>query len=244
VGVLLMMLSVTAMQECDVAIYVPANLCFQLSLNVAFDFMVWGVADQLENMVAYVMAFVVCLFAVYVSAPGADVGATLAQRSEINNAKMSQSEAKSRFGHAMVDLMDSWQNLQSFPTEATETNQLRSDRVKLFVERGLEQKIFNEAEIAELVRVLFRRTHVHSAPHKAVVKWMNNIDFFKATTRRTQRSPSGLETLQLARTRLKVGIAVSARPPRSPLSRCPSWTRKRIRKRCEQSPGPDSMLIF
>merc|ERR1712061_123372 len=64
-GAALMFMYIKAMSECDVAVYVPTQLCLQLVANLVGGYFLWGDGVGMENVLAYVMGYVMVVLAVY-----------------------------------------------------------------------------------------------------------------------------------------------------------------------------------
>merc|ERR1719277_628617 len=85
----LMSLSVLAFAQCDVRIFVPIQLCSQLVMNLLSGFMVWEEARRVDNVLAYVLTYVICVVSIYVSTEDADIMVSIHNRRDANNKALS-----------------------------------------------------------------------------------------------------------------------------------------------------------
>merc|ERR1719384_82900 len=117
-GMVVMMLSVAAMAATDVALYVPANLCLQLILNVLSGLFFWDEAGRIPSMLSYVVGYVICILAVYIPTPEMDLVASFKKSQELRSHSLSQRVAKTTFGKSVLTLLEKW-SLLLRPAEAS-----------------------------------------------------------------------------------------------------------------------------
>lgn len=78
-GLVVMVLSVSAMAITDIALYVPLQLCTQLILNLLSSFLLWGEASNVHSLMPYVAGYAICILAVYIATPEIDCFARMAE---------------------------------------------------------------------------------------------------------------------------------------------------------------------
>jgi len=179
-GIFFISLCVAAMAGCDVAVYIPAQLCIQLVMNVITDFLVWGVWSRLAAPVPYAIGFVICCFAVYIATPGCDVGAIVATFRELRSAGLSNNFAVTPFGKSLGGLSQSWREAKA---DACAIDPISDEERRLliqdFVMRGLVGRFFDEEDVAELVTLLWVQRDKHYRPTPEIVEWLSGPVFFQ-----------------------------------------------------------------
>merc|ERR1740121_655240 len=120
VGGLVMVLSVAAMAATDVALYVPANLCFQLVLNVLSALLLWAEGDRIPSVLPYVVGYMICVLAVYIATPEMDLIASFKKAQEFRSRGLSRQVAQTSFGKSLLVLMEKWGQLAAPAEDAAE----------------------------------------------------------------------------------------------------------------------------
>ena len=66
-GIFCMGFTVLANAQCDVAIFIPAQLSSQLVLNMITGYLVWGDSKYVEHPTAYLLVYALCILGVYLN---------------------------------------------------------------------------------------------------------------------------------------------------------------------------------
>jgi len=171
VGIGLMALSVQAMAETQVAIYVPTNLCSQLVLNIIGDFIIWQVAERIPDIPPLVAVYVICILGVYITSVELDVGASTAAIMERCGKGMSRGVGKTRFGRSVLKLFGLWME----PSEDPEEVQLA---VVDMIKEGHEVKAFTQEDLVDLMMVLWKQSSPEYLPLKEFTDFLDKSDYF------------------------------------------------------------------
>jgi len=188
-GMWVMVISVWAMAGCNVAVYVPTNLCIQLCMNTISAFAIWSEAERVEYLVAYVVGYVVCCFAVYVASEELDIGASFSNSQEMKTKSLSQGKAATPFGESLIALANFWKNKQEsgatpwLPIESWEEEEAIKEEGQQAIQnalmKGADTKAFTQANLVELVLHLWERTSPRFGPIRVVVEWMQQTPYFE-----------------------------------------------------------------
>jgi len=221
-GLIFVSLCVSAMQGCDVAIYVPCQLCIQLCLNVITDFIVWSVRERLSHPLPYALGFVICSLAVYIAAPGIDLGMVFSQAEELRAESLSKADGGvTQFGKVMAMLGESWYQCKSFPEkEDKKTLRKRRNLIKQVICQGMDGNCLEKEDVAELVARLWEARVSDFCPAQEIVDLLADTAFLHDYS---EKDPTYLEKVRSAipehiqplRRRAKTGYEAS-NPSRSP----------------------------
>lgn len=184
VGMLVMVLSVSAMVATDVALYVPANLCLQLILNVISGLLLWGEAERIPQMLPYVVGYMICILAVYIATPEMDLVASLKQSRELRSRGLSRQVAQTSFGKSLLLLLEKWGQMalaQDSASPAPDTTTLQEE-TKQAIEKtllsGLDGMAFSKEQIVDLVLRLWRRDGQYR-PCAETMAWLQGTPYFR-----------------------------------------------------------------
>merc|ERR1712012_443494 len=188
VGGLVMVLSVAAMAATDVALYVPANLCLQLVLNVLSALLLWGEGGRIPSVMPYIVGYMICVLAVYIATPEMDLVASFKKAQELHSRSLSQQVAKTSFGKSLLELLEKWGQSDAQVEEATEASApgsttLKDEQTKEVLERtllsGLDGMAFSKEQLVDLTLRLWRRDGQQYRPSAETVGWLRSTPYFR-----------------------------------------------------------------
>jgi len=187
VGMIVMVLSVSAMAATDVALYVPANLCQQLVLNVLSALFLWAEAERIPSLLPYLVGYMVCVLAVYISTPEMDLVASFKRARECHSRGLSRQVAQTAFGKSVLSLLEKWTQLTP-PAEGdasapAQDATVLKEETKQALERtllsGLEGMAFNSEQLVDLTLRLWHRDGQHYGPSAEAVEWLRGTPYFR-----------------------------------------------------------------
>lgn len=207
VAIVLMIFSVTAMEQCEVAVYVPTNLCSQLCLNVCFEFFVWGLADRTDKTVPLIIGYGLCAAGVYIASPALDIGASISAMRERFSAKMGQNIAVTRFGRVVVELLTAWENSKDGQgadkatepgVEALEVNKtpVTQSALVAVMKEGHDSRIYDPEQMGELLMTLWKLGNPQFKPTPEIIEWMRNTQYFQSYCEKDSNFHSTLDDLK------------------------------------------------
>jgi len=182
VGMVVMMLSVAAMAATDVALYVPANLCLQLILNVLSGLFFWNEAERIPSMLSYVVGYVICILAVYISTPEMDLVASFKKTQEMRSHSLSKKVAKTTFGKSVLTLLEKW-SLLVCPAEASTNDEALKAETKQALEQtlsnGLDRMAFSTEHLVNLTMLLWKKSEPRYGPCAETMSWLRETPYFR-----------------------------------------------------------------
>jgi len=168
-GIFCMAFTVLANAQCDVAIFIPAQLSSQLVLNMLTGYLVWGDGAYVEHTTSYLLVYALCICGVYLNSD-MDIVGDWTRSYSIRSSMLSEGRAYSRFGHAVLSLLGAWQR---GPT--TDNNQAELSSV---LNIGLETGALKPHELVSLSLLSLRQKG--SKPSPEMVHWVEHrVKLFK-----------------------------------------------------------------
>lgn len=180
-GVCLLYTYVKAMSSCDVAIYVPTQLCMQLTTNVVAGYFLWGDGQDLDNILAYLLGYVIIVMAVYISTEELDIVAMVQMSRERTLAGLSKGVAKTKFGNAVLGLVQSWNQVRN-PSQASKAEDLVSSAKDSLIQTlltGLRSGALSPEDLAHLSAHLCTRATSTDAGAEAIMEWLEKTPYFQ-----------------------------------------------------------------
>jgi len=180
-GMWVMVMSVWAMASTNVALYVPTNLCCQLCFNTLFSLIVWREADQFPEpkiLVAYLVSYIICIMAIYISTEEADIMANLSNSKEMSSKALSRKEAATPFGESLVALATEWEGVKADKEGGAGKASTRK-AVEEALREGNAARVFNTPELIDLVSRLWGRIDPNYSALGTVVGWMKRTSYFQ-----------------------------------------------------------------
>jgi len=179
-GLFVMVLSVWAMSATNVAIYVPTNLCFQLVMNTLASLFIWGEAEHVDLLIAYLTSYVLCLMSVYIATEEADLEASFSNGREISARGLSKKEAVTPFGQSLVALADRWEEEgKQAKEEGRSPNSATRESIRRVLNTGAGAKVFKQEELVDLTLRLWYRINPSYSALGTVVAWMKRTPYFE-----------------------------------------------------------------
>jgi len=179
-GAFCMVLSVAAMAATDVALYVPANLCLQLVLNVLSGLLFWGEAARIPSMLSYAVGYMICVLAVYISTPEMDLVASWNRSKELRSRSLSKRVARSTFGRSVLALLEKWSREQPPTPQGVKVlkEETRQALEKTLLS-GLEKVAFGAEHLVDLALRLWHKADAHYGPSADTVTWIRETPYFR-----------------------------------------------------------------
>jgi len=180
-GAVCMVLSVAAMAATDVALYVPANLCLQLVLNVLSGLLFWGEAERIPSMMSYAVGYLICVLAVYISTPEMDIVASWNRSKELRSHSLSKRVAKSTFGSSVLALLEKWgqQQQKCAPKGAEVLKEETRQALEKTLLSGFEKMAFGAEHLVNLALLLWQKSDAQYGPSADTVSWMRETPYFR-----------------------------------------------------------------
>lgn len=181
-GLLCLGFTLVATANCDVSIFIPAQLSSQLILNMITGYLVWGDSQYIDNQFVYICCYLSCIVAVYLISPEMDSLADLLRHRRIRQTRLSMNVSPTPLGGAIWRLSDLWEQLK---TDATSPSSVESDpnreeleiAMRQALEIGLESGAITRPEIIALSMRLLSENGF--APTAAVISWIEECEHFK-----------------------------------------------------------------
>jgi len=178
-----MVLSVIAMAATDVALYVPANLCMQLVLNVLSGLLFWGEAERIPSMLSYIVGYMICVLAVYISTPEMDIVASWKKSLELRSHSLSRQVAQTSFGQSVLALLQKWGQLAA-PAETRSPNapslqEETKQALEQTLNSGLDRMAFGQEHLVQLSLLLWQKKDESFGPCADTVSWLQGTPYFR-----------------------------------------------------------------
>merc|ERR1712012_21803 len=100
---------VLANSQCDVSVFVPAQLSSQLIINMFTGYFVWGDAQYIDRPISYSLVYIICILGVYLISPDVDVVGQL-HRQRCARAFSQDDAGGFALGQAMLQVVRAWQD--------------------------------------------------------------------------------------------------------------------------------------
>jgi len=221
-GSVCMASTLLANAQCDVSIYIPAQLSSQLVINMITGYLVWGDAQYIEYQAAYLLVYVICILAVYLISPEMDSFGAILRIRRLRQTTLSNNVAPTPLGAAMLRLTDMWSRLapqENAPpacaslTCATLDKEERGIALQQALQIGLETGAVSRREIVSLVLKLTEEKHY--APTAPLIAWIQQIEHFQMYARQDPAFNSKLKGTLSAEEYQKLSLLSSDDPPLS-----------------------------
>jgi len=171
-GAFLQGLTVTAFSQTSESLYVPAQLCVQLTMNVIASLMLWGEYQLLSNPVPYFTCFAIIILSVYILTPDIDIISALSMSREIRTKGLSKGVAKSAFGGAFVKLLASWQDNKA----DKEARRTAAEELLLV---GLRDRVLEPDQVIALCSGIYARVNPEFTPTRYIIDWLLTVPFLR-----------------------------------------------------------------
>mmetsp|Transcript_2170 Transcript_2170/g.5015 ORF Transcript_2170/g.5015 Transcript_2170/m.5015 type:complete len:564 (-) Transcript_2170:113-1804(-) len=170
-GVVLMGFTLLANAQCDVSIYIPAQLSSQLVINMITGFLVWGDAKYIDRPVPYISVYIISVLAVYLMSPEVDLLTEQTRLFQIRRSLLSETRASTSFGEAVLRLLEVWRGQvgQKFGRDK-EQGEACLKALQDTLQEGLEKGAISSNELVDLTMLLLKDSG--PGPNAIVVHWL------------------------------------------------------------------------
>lgn len=183
-GTVCMAFTLLANAQCDVSIYIPAQLSSQLVINMITGYLVWGDAQYIEYQEAYLLVYVICILAVYLISPEMDSFGAILRIRRLRQTRLSSNVAPTPLGAAMLRLTDMWSRLapqQNAPPSEKPSEEELEIALQQALQIGLETGAVTRQEIVSLVLKLLEESGFE--PTAPLIAWIQQIEHFQMYAR-------------------------------------------------------------
>eukprot|EP00928_Gymnodinium_smaydae_P098906 TRINITY_DN9308_c1_g5_i1.p1 TRINITY_DN9308_c1_g5~~TRINITY_DN9308_c1_g5_i1.p1 ORF type:complete len:566 (+),score=99.72 TRINITY_DN9308_c1_g5_i1:159-1700(+) len=172
-GLVLLYFTVFASANCDVSLFIPAQLASQLVVNMLTGYMVWGDAAYISNPLAYVLVYTIAILAVYLMSPSLDATSHLVRMWRVRNTKLSESVAPSRLGRSVLTLLGAWERE---PKDGEACREALRETLTVALERGA----ISDKDMIDFVLLQLQDNEYR--PTATLVHWIENLPHFALYT--------------------------------------------------------------
>lgn len=174
-GVLLMGFTVVANAQCDVSLYIPAQLASQLVINMITGYLVWGDAAYIDKPLAYICVYLVMILAVYLVSPEMDTAGQILRWHRIRRTRLSSNIKPTPLGRAFYRLSELWarQSVVSRPAESLAPSLEELEGAwRQALDIGLETGAIARSEMVTLTILLLQERGF--APNATIIRWLED----------------------------------------------------------------------
>jgi len=182
-GTVCMGATLLANAQCDVSIYIPAQLSSQLVINMVTGYLVWGDARYIQYPEAYLLVYVICVLAVYLISPEMDSFGAILRLRRLRQTSLSKNVAPTPLGAAMLRLTNTWSG-PTYDANHASGSPAKGERGIALQEAlliGLETGAVTRQEMVSLVLKLLEGNSY--APTAPLIAWIQQIAHFQMYAR-------------------------------------------------------------